>query len=90
MKYIIYFALGALAVRLLDTLWQMVVGTPVPEFFIELDDLPHTCGECGEKLQIVRPGKYQCNCEPLEFVVEYEGGGETTITPPWFYEIFWN
>jgi hypothetical protein len=28
------------------------------------DDMTHTCGDCGEKLQIVRPGKYQCpNCE---------------------------
>lgn len=31
MKYIIFFALGALALRLAETLWQMVVGTPVPE-----------------------------------------------------------
>jgi hypothetical protein len=21
----------------------------------------HTCGDCGNELQIVRPGKYQCN-----------------------------
>lgn len=24
------------------------------------DELRHTCGECGAKLQLVRPGKYQC------------------------------
>ena len=25
-------------------------------------DLRHTCGDCGKELQIVRPGKYQCDC----------------------------
>lgn len=28
MKYLLYFALGALALLLADALWQMVVGTP--------------------------------------------------------------
>lgn len=28
------------------------------------DDLPHYCGDCGHKLQLVRPGKWQCDhCE---------------------------
>lgn len=24
-------------------------------------DFAHTCGECGSTLELVRPGKYQCN-----------------------------
>jgi len=24
------------------------------------DDLDHYCGDCGRKMQIVRPGKWQC------------------------------
>lgn len=28
------------------------------------EDLPHYCGDCGARLDIVRPGKWQCpNCE---------------------------
>lgn len=36
------------------------------------------------------PLPYPCD-GGMEFVVNYEGGGETeTVTPPWEYEIFWN
>lgn len=34
------------------------------EIWLWDDDLPAFCGICGEEMQIVRPGKYQCiNCE---------------------------
>ena len=30
----------------------------------DYEDALHTCGVCGHPLQLVRPGKYQCNyCE---------------------------
>jgi len=31
------------------------------EFVYIDDDLIHTCGDCGQHLTIVRPGKYQCD-----------------------------
>jgi hypothetical protein len=40
-----------------------VVCMTTPQVFYE-EDLAHTCGKCGNELEIVRPGSYQCNhCE---------------------------
>lgn len=97
MRLLLFFLLGAIALRLLDTLWQMVVGTPVPEL-VECDGgMEERCPSCGGKVfTSLGDGTYICYfdgtpiTERMEFVVTYEGGGESTTTPPWFYEIFWN
>lgn len=35
----------------------------------DIDDMPAYCGECGGVLELVRPGKHQCNyCEEKEDV----------------------
>lgn len=46
----------------------MLLSILVTLFFIWLftrgEEAIHTCGDCGQALQIVRPGKYQCvKCE---------------------------
>lgn len=51
--------------RMTDAFMDAMMGEQ--ENVIDLDDLPHTCGECGEPLTHVRPGKWQCNyCEAKE------------------------
>lgn len=41
-----------------------VASLGVGEDVTNMDDLPHYCGDCGSRLDIVRPGKWQCpQCE---------------------------
>lgn len=39
-------------------------GTDSKTVYLYEEDLLHICGVCGEEMDIVRPGKYQCpNCD---------------------------
>ena len=45
---------------------KVLVDTSKDTPYIDDDDLPAWCGLCGKRMQIVRPGKYQCvnpDCE---------------------------
>ena len=33
------------------------------ELELQAEDIPQFCGDCGKQLQVVRPGKWQCECE---------------------------